>query len=451
MSLQSTTLGLLLQSSNAEQKLAQIEKLKQQYFSGLFSSVYRSIQSFYEANARVPSIDELKLFNSRNPTVLQQVLAIEKVDLPDVPIELQLDQLEAEHVQQIAIEKLTKFADNLPLLSPLEIVETLQGIQMQVEEEIDSNDKVFYGDEISMFSSEEETQFQFSTLGLSERWDMEFLGGKQEELILLGGHRGTGKSVMCANVCSHHLQVGKIAPYYTIEMTAEETYQRFWQSTCGIRFMALRNGTINHFEQCQLQITQQARYEGGFEHVMDQLKLMEDTPTRETYRGFEQHLRKNCTQILPIVVVDDRTMKVSTIDLSMASLKAKYGDLLTTAIVDYVNQLTLEGVKQLDKLDWKVQMHLATMLKNNIARKYKVLVLSPYQVDETGATRLQKGLLDAVDMAFIISKQGEVLTLTAAKLRSLPAGLAFKSHMAWDFMKLIPQSTIIAEQEQGDE
>ncbi|AZV01913.1 hypothetical protein [Aeromonas phage Akh-2] len=29
---------------------------------------------------------------------------------------------------------------------------------MQVEEEIDSNDKVFYGDEISMFSSEEETQ-----------------------------------------------------------------------------------------------------------------------------------------------------------------------------------------------------------------------------------------------------------------------------------------------------
>ncbi|WBF79318.1 hypothetical protein IACHDJAJ_00079 [Aeromonas phage vB_AdhS_TS3] len=121
---------------------------------------------------------------------------------------------------------------------------------------------------------------------------------------------------------------------------------------------------------------------------MDQLKLMEDLPTRNTYRDFEQHLRKNCKQILPVVVVDDRTMKVSTIDLSMASLKAKYGDLLTTAIVDYVNQLTLEGVKQLDKLDWKVQMHLATMLKNNIARKYKVLVMSPYQVDETGATRL---------------------------------------------------------------
>lgn len=449
MSLQSTTLGLLLQSSNAEQKLAQMERLKQQYFSGLFASVHRSIQSFYEANSRIPSIDELKLFNSRNPTVLQQVLALEKIDLPDVPIELQLDQLEAEHVQQIAIEKLTKFADNLPLLSPLDIVETLQGIQMQVEEEIDSNDKVFYGDEISMFSSEEETQIQFSTLGLSERWDLEFLGGKQEELILIGGHRGTGKSILCANICSHHLQIGKIAPYYTIEMTAEETYQRFWQSTCGIRFMALRNGTINHFEQCQLQLTQQARYEGGFEHVMDQLKLQENTPTRDTYREFEQYLKKNCKQTLPVVVVDDRNMKVSTVDLSMASLKVKYGDLVTTAIVDYVNQLTLEGVKQLDKLDWKVQMHLATMLKNTIARKYKVLVVSPYQVDETGATRLQKGLLDAVDMAFTISKMEEIITLTAAKLRNLPAGLKFNSHMAWEYMKLIPQSTIV--ESQGDE
>ncbi|AZV01911.1 hypothetical protein [Aeromonas phage Akh-2] len=121
---------------------------------------------------------------------------------------------------------------------------------------------------------------------------------------------------------------------------------------------------------------------------MDQLKLQENTPTRDTYREFEQYLKKNCKQTLPVVVVDDRNMKVSTVDLSMASLKVKYGDLVTTAIVDYVNQLTLEGVKQLDKLDWKVQMHLATMLKNTIARKYKVLVVSPYQVDETGATRL---------------------------------------------------------------
>lgn len=452
MSLQSTTLGLLLQSTDVGQKLAQMEKLKQQYFSGLFSSVYRSIQSFYESTTKVPSLDELKIFNSRNPTTLHQILALEKVTLPDVSIDLQLSQLEAEFVQQITIDKLNKFADTLPLLSPQDIVEELQSIQMTVEEEIESSDKVFFGSEISMFKGEQETQLQFSTLGLSEQWDMEFLGGKQEEVILLGGHRGAGKSIMCINICTHHLQVGKIAPYCTIEMTAEETYQRFWQTTSGVRFSALRNGNMNHFEQCQLQLVQQSRYSGGFHAMMDQLKALEDAPTMEFYQQQEQYQSKHLNQILPIVVIDDRNLKISTIDLVVTSLKAKFGDLVTTVIVDYVNQLIIEGVKTLDRLDWKVQTQLATMLKNNIARKLKVLVISPYQIDENGATRLQKGLLDAVDMAFTLSKNDKVLTLTAAKLRNLPAGLCFNSQVEWEVMRVVPAATVVVEQpEKGDE
>lgn len=449
MSLQSTTLGLLLQCQDPELKLAQVEKLKQQYFSGLFSSVYRSLHNFYEVHARVPSFEELKLFNSRNSSVLHQVLALEKVDLPDVPLSLQLDQLEAEHIQHIAIEKLDKFADNLPLLGPQEIVEELQAIQMMVEEEIDSSDKVFYGNEISMFKGEEETQTQFSTLGLSERWDSEFLGGKEEEVILLGGYRGVGKSAICINICAHHLFVGKIAPYCTIEMTAEETYQRFWATVSGVRFSSLRNGTMNHFEQSQLQLSQAALYEGGFDNLMDQLKAREEPPTREIFQDYEKHLKQHSKQIIPVVVIDDRNLKISTIDLVLTTLKAKYPGLVTTVIVDYINQLILEGVKTLDRLDWKVQTQLATMLKNTIARKQKVLVISPYQVDENGATRMQKGLLDQVDMQFTISKAGPVLTLTAAKLRNLPAGLNFVTTMVWDYMKIIPQSVV--QEPQGDE
>ena len=452
MSLQSTTLALLLQSSNSELKLDQMEKLRGQYFSGLFSSVYTSIQKFYEQNGRVPSASELKLYNSRNPVILPQVLALEKLELPDVPVSLQVEQLEAEFVQQVAIEKLNKFADNLALMSPQDIVEGLQQIQMTVEDEISTSDKVFYGSEISMFAEQEETQAQFSTLGLSEQWDTQFLGGKAEELILIGGRRGSGKSILCSNICQHHLMVGKIAPYCTIEMTAEETYQRIWQVISGVRFMALRNGTMNHFEQCQLQLAQQARYEGGFEHVMDSLKALEEQPTVSTYRELETELRKQFEQILPVMVIDDRNLKISTIDLVISSQKQKYGDLLTTVIVDYVNQVTIEGVKTLERLDWKVQIQLATMLKNNIARKLKVLVISPYQIDDNGEARLQKGLLDQVDMAFTLQKDGCVITLDAAKLRNLPAGLQFKTHMEWDMMRLLPQVTIPVENNsQADE
>ena len=122
--------------------------------------------------------------------------------------------------------------------------------------------------------------------------------------------------------------------------------------------------------------------------MMDQLKALEDAPTMEFYQQQEQYQSKHLNQILPVVVIDDRNLKISTIDLVVTSLKAKFGDLVTTVIVDYVNQLIIEGVKTLDRLDWKVQTQLATMLKNNIARKLKVLVISPYQIDENGATRL---------------------------------------------------------------
>ncbi|AVR76100.1 putative replicative DNA helicase [Aeromonas phage AhSzw-1] len=121
---------------------------------------------------------------------------------------------------------------------------------------------------------------------------------------------------------------------------------------------------------------------------MDQLKALEEPPTRDLFQSHETYFKQHLKQILPIVVIDDRNLKISTIDLVLTTLKAKYPGLVTTVIVDYVNQLILEGVKTLDRLDWKVQTQLATMLKNTIARKQKVLVISPYQVDENGATRM---------------------------------------------------------------
>jgi hypothetical protein len=121
---------------------------------------------------------------------------------------------------------------------------------------------------------------------------------------------------------------------------------------------------------------------------MDQLKAAEEPPTRDLFQSYEKYFKQHLKQILPVVVIDDRNLKISTIDLVLTTLKAKYPGLVTTVIVDYVNQLILEGVKTLDRLDWKVQTQLATMLKNTIARKQKVLVISPYQVDENGATRM---------------------------------------------------------------
>lgn len=48
-------------------------------------------------------------------------------------------------------------------------------------------------------------------------------------------------------------------------------------------------------------------------------------------------------------------------------------------------------------------------------------------------------------MAFTLSKNDKVLTLTAAKLRNLPAGLCFNSQVEWEVMRVVPAATVVVE------
>ena len=87
--------------------------------------------------------------------------------------------------------------------------------------------------------------------------------------------------------------------------------------------------------------------------------------TEEVYNDFlehrdpvrlEKHLIKDC-KLKPdnqIIIVDDRSLSLTSIDLQIQKAKAQFGDKLTLVVVDYVNQVET-GIGK-DLYDWQLEI-----------------------------------------------------------------------------------------------
>ena len=155
---------------------------------------------------------------------------------------------------------------------------------------------------------------------------------------------------------------------------------------------------------------------------------------------FEEHLVRN--HLLKVdnqmIIVDDRDLTLSSIDLHIGKAKAKFGDKLKVAVVDYINQIVLEGT---DQYDWKPQIEISKKLKN-LARKYEIVMVSPYQIDATGEARFAKGILDAADIALTMEahdKETNAISFETTKIRG-GKEMAFTCPIDWDTLRISPQS-----------
>jgi hypothetical protein len=106
--------------------------------------------------------------------------------------------------------------------------------------------------------------------------------------------------------------------------------------------------------------------------------------------------------------------------------------------VDYINQIVLEGT---DQYDWKPQIEISKKLKN-LARKYEIVLVSPYQIDATGEARFAKGILDAADIALTMEahdKETNAISFDTTKIRG-GKEMAFTCPIDWDTLRISPQS-----------
>lgn len=270
-------------------------------------------------------------------------------------------------------------------------------------------------------------------LGLNNTFDS-IVHCARQELILVGGKRGSGKSLISSNILVNQYEAGNTSVYFTIEMIARETLHRNMSILANVNHQHLKNDTLTDAELLSVVRARADMFVDAGELVDQFIK------DRDRFK-FEKTLVKHC-RLKPdnqMIIVDDRALTLSSLDLHLGKVKAKFGDKFTVAVVDYLNQIVVDGGG--NQFDWQPQIVVSKKLKE-MARKHDILMVSPYQIDESGEARFAKGILDAADIALVLeanSKEDEAISFETTKIRGAKE-MKFSSGMNWDTLRISPQS-----------
>lgn len=424
--------AIVLNKLLTEQNLDIWAKLKLVFLDPAYSSLYTVLSRHYDKYHSIPSFDELEL-TLRDGPAAKTLATLKLTEVPDVSAEVALDALLDQYTQNETIILLEKFVDKLPQYDSEEIKTNLSTIALTIEEKTFTNEKVFTMDQMMLFQHQQDIDSKRVYLGLNNSFDALLGGAALEELILIGGKRGSGKSITSSNIFVSQYESGFSSLYFSIEMTALETHQRNMAILAGVNLQNLKKNTLTDDEVFRLVKARANMFVGADELVSEFLK------DRDRF-AFEERLVRNF-KLKPdnqMVIIDDRDLSIGSIDLHIGKAKAKFGDKLRLVVVDYVNQIVLEGA---DQYDWKPQIEVSKKLKN-LARKHEVVVVSPYQIDDNGQARFAKGLLDAADVALIMEahdKDAEAISFETTKIRGSKE-MAFTSPINWDTLRISPQS-----------
>lgn len=428
MDVSAVVLNKLLQ----EQSLDIWAKLKLVFLDPAYSSLYSVINKHYEKYNAIPNFDDLELTLREGPAA-KTLATLKLTEVPDVSAEIALDALIDQYTQNETVKLLDKFIDKLPLYDSNEIKENLASIALTIEEKTHTSEKVFTMADIMMFQHPEELEKERVYLGLNNTFDAVLGGVARQELILIGGKRGSGKSITSSNIFVNQYESGNSTLYFSIEMTAYETMQRNLAILANVNLQNLKQNKLTDQELLRVVHARSGMFEGAESLVDDFLRH------RDRFK-FEETLIRNF-KLKPdnqMIIVDDRDLTLGAIDLHIGKTKAKFGDKLGVVVVDYVNQIVLEGNSQ---YDWQPQIEVSKKLKN-LARKYEVVIVSPYQIDANGEARFAKGILDAADIALVMEaheKDAQAISFETTKIRG-GKEMAFTCPIDWDTLRISPQS-----------
>ena len=407
-------------------------KLKLAFLDPAYSSVYSLITRHYDKHSTIPSFDDLEA-TAREGLAQKTLATLKLIDETDVSAEVALDALIDQYTQNQCILLLDKFIDKLPVYDSTEIKENLAGIVLTLDEKTLTTEGVYTMSDIMVFVRPDLLAKSRVHLGLNNTFDSVLGGVARQELILIGGKRGSGKSITCSNVMINQYEAGNASIYFTIEMEAHETLQRNISILSNVNHQNLKNGTLTDDELLKV-----IKCRAGMYTDADHL-VKEFVKDRDRYK-FEETLVRECAlkENNQMVIIDDRALSLTSIDLHLGKMKARFGDKFTVAVIDYLNQIVVEGASQ---FDWQPQIVISKKLKE-LARKYDIVMVSPYQIDDKGETRFAKGILDAADIALLMeanAKEDNAMSFETTKIRGAKE-MKFTSGMDWDTLRISPVS-----------
>ena len=411
-----------------EQNLEAYSKLKLVFLDSAYSTLYSVISKHYEKHNTLPSFDDLEI-TLRDSHVSKTLAAVKLLDLPDVSADIILDALIDRYTQNETIKLLDPFLDKLALYDTSEIKENLSSMALVLEEKTHTSETVHTMYDLDTFQPADEILRERIYLGLNTEFDAAIGGMARQELLLLGGRRGAGKSLVSSNLFTHQYELGYSSLYFTIEMTAFEIHQRHMSILTGVPLKNIKSQQLDTGEIMKLASCRANMFTDGeealekFRSHNDRFKFQEDLNRNYTLKPDNQ-----------MMIIDDRSLTLGSIDLHIGKTKAKFGDKLGLVIVDYLNQIAIEG----PQFGWQEQIDIAKKLKN-LARKHEVVIVSPYQMDASGEARFSKGILDSADISLILNAHPEAISFESTKMRGA-APVEFTCPMKWDIVTVLPQS-----------
>ena len=407
-------------------------KLKLVFLDPAFSSLYSAISKYYDNYNTIPSFDELELTLREGPA-LRTLATLRLADNEDISAEVALNALIDQYTQNETVKLLDKFIDKLPIYDSAEIKENLAAIVLSIDEKTLTTEGVYNMADIMLFKNAAEMARDRVHLGFNNTFDATLAGVARQELILIGGKRGSGKSIASSNIAVNQYESGNTSVIFSIEMVAHEVLERNLSILADVNHQSIKQNRLTDDELLKVIKARAAMFMDAGD-LVEQFKAHRDKYKFESALVREKRLKTDNQMI----IIDDRALTLTSLDLHLGKLKGKFGDKFTVAVVDYLNQIVIEGASQ---FDWQPQIVISKKLKE-LARKYDIVMVSPYQIDASGEARFAKGILDAADIALVMEahdKDKGALTFNTTKIRG-GREMTFTSPINWDTLRISPNT-----------
>ena len=412
-------------------------KLLNQYFTGINSVLFDKIKSFYKANTRLPSTDEILAL--RKDTGLQEYIenqiCADDNENDQIQNEFLVAQLQDYYIRDETIHFMDKLVDDLDDLEKVEVVDKFQNHLLHLNQAIPHDDELYDVAELDFFPSEDD--FKIYPSGLSSEFDAINGGFATQELILLGGRRGSGKSIISLNLALNRFLQGNTVAFFTIEMRYKEVYDRVLSIVSEVPFLDIFRNQLNDQQKIKIAKAKFETFYKPSEMIDELLRNLEYT---KDYKNFEKRVKieKPAMKDHRLFMIDDESLTLNRIDHYCNMFSSKYPD-FNMGVVDYVNI-----VKHDNQKDWQTQITIADNLKS-LSRKYDITMLSPYQIDASGEARFAKGILDSADRSFNFfpPPEGEdrslenKVSIHTTKMRN-GKHMSFDVFMDWSCVKINP-------------
>ena len=193
----------------------------------------------------MPTIEDLK-FEIRDKVTLNKLYALEEIEVEAEPYML-LQYLKNEYTQKEILVNLQDYVENsIAFEDAEEAIEHLHEIVLSVENKVDLQDPSESMQSITLHELDEDIA-KYIPLGLNAEYDYD-IQFSPRDLVMVGGKRGSGKSIVSCNIANSVYESGKTAIYFTIEMDSRSILQRCCSIATEVPFSRIRTKNLSIVE-----------------------------------------------------------------------------------------------------------------------------------------------------------------------------------------------------------